>query len=70
MNETVSGLSIYTTSNTIVVENTTDAILVYDAMGRIICSDMAHGAYTEITINRAGVYIVCIGKVSKKIFIQ
>ena len=70
VNETVSGLSIYTTSNTIVVENTTDAILVYDAMGRIICSDMAHGAYTEITINRAGVYIVCIGKVSKKIFIQ
>ena len=51
------------------VENATDDILVYDAMGRIVGRDVARNVFT-ISINNSGVYIVKTGKVVKRVAVE
>ncbi|MBO7476711.1 MAG: leucine-rich repeat protein [Salinivirgaceae bacterium] len=60
-------VNIYAYGNTIVVENATEEIYVYDAMGALV--DRVMGA-TTITVNGTGVYIVKTGNTSKRVFIQ
>ena len=71
-------LQVYAHGNTIVVENAADDIYVYDAMGALVCRDAARhvstatglGARAEIRINTAGIYIVKVGNVAKRVMVN
>ncbi len=70
--ETASNaINIYAHGNTIIVENATEKIRVYDAMGRLVVRrDDVHIVSTEIRVNTAGVYIVKIGNVAKRVMVN
>ena len=68
--EEANDVNIYAYDNTIVVENATDEILVYDAMGRLVCRDAIHRIRAEITINGTGIYIVKTSNVVKRVFVN
>ena len=61
---------IYAVGKTIVVENATNEILVYDAMGKLVCRDVACRVRAEITINTAGVYIVKTGNAVVRVVVE
>ena len=69
-NESATQPMIYTTGKTIVVENATDEIRVYDAMGKLICRDVACRVRAELRVNAAGVYIVKTGNVVMRVVIN
>ena len=52
------------------VENSTDEICVYDAMGKLICRDAIHRVRAELRVNAAGVYIVKTGNVVMRVVIN
>ena len=60
---------IYAVGKTIVVENATNEILVYDAMGRIVGRDVARNVCT-ISINNSGVYVVKVGNTVKRVAVE
>ena len=62
--------TIYAVGKTIVVENATDEICVYDAMGKLICRDAIHRVRAELRVNAAGVYIVKTGNVVMRVMIN
>lgn len=62
-------IHIYSYDNKIVVENATDEIRIYDAMGRIVSRDVASNVST-ITVNTPGIYIVRIGNNAKRVFVN
>ena len=70
-----NAVNIYAHGNTIVVENATEEISVYDAMGRLVCRDAARhvstvaesGIRAEIRVSGAGVYIVKVGAEAKRV---
>ena len=64
-----NAVNIYAHGNTIVVENATDEIHVYDAMGRLVGRDVARNVCT-IRINNSGVYIVKTGGVVKRVVVD
>ena len=63
---TASSVNIYSDGNTIVVENATDEIFVYNAMGTLLARTTA----TEITVNATGVYIVKTGNTTQRVFVK
>ena len=63
-------VNIYAYGNTIVVENATEEIYVYNAMGALICKDVTCRVRAEITINTEGVYIVKTGKTVKRVMVE
>ena len=63
-------VNIYTYDHTIVVENATGEILIYNAMGNLICRDVACRVRAEITVNGTGVYIVKTGGVVKRVMVK
>ena len=65
-----NAINIYAHHNTIVVENATAEIRVYDAMGRMIVRDAINRARTEIRVNGTGLYIVKTGNVAKRVMIS
>ena len=67
--EQFTNINIYVCGKTIIVENATDDIFVYNAMGRLVGRDVARNVST-ITVNDSGVYIVKIGNLAKKIFVE
>ena len=67
--DTASAVNIYVTGNTIVVENATDEIRVYNAMGKLVGRDVARNVCT-IRINNSGVYIVKTGNVVKRVMVK
>ena len=67
--EQLTNINIYTHGKTIVVENATDDIFVYDAMEKLVGRDVARNVST-ITVNDSGIYIVKNGTLSKKIFVE
>ena len=70
---TANAVNIYAYGKTIVIENATDEIRVYDAMGRLVCRDAARHVSTgttTITINGAGVYIVKVCDVVKRVVVD
>jgi hypothetical protein len=69
-NESAIEPTIYAVGKTIVVENATDEIRVYDAMGKLICRDAIHRVRAELRVNAAGVYIVKTGNVIKRVMIN
>ena len=64
-----NALNIYTYGKTIVIENATDEIRVYDAMGRIVGRDIARIVST-IKINNIGIYIVKTGNAVKRVLVN
>ncbi|MBO4603465.1 MAG: hypothetical protein J5651_09930, partial [Salinivirgaceae bacterium] len=73
-----NAVNIYAHRNTIVVENATDEISVYDAMGHLVCRDVARnvstvaksGVRAEIRVNTAGLYIVKTGGTVKRVVVN
>ena len=64
-------VNIYAHHNVIVVENADAEILIYNAMGRlVVCRDAARHVSTEIRMNTAGVYIVKVGNVARRVMIN
>ncbi|MBR5957363.1 MAG: leucine-rich repeat protein [Salinivirgaceae bacterium] len=64
-----NAVNIFAYGNTIVVENATDEIRVYDAMGTLVGRDVARNVCT-IKINNSGVYIVKTGGVVKRVMVE
>ena len=67
--EQFANANIYVCGKTIVVENATEEIRVYDVMGRLVGKDIARNVST-MNVNNSGVYIVKIGELAKKIFVE
>ena len=65
-----NAVTIYAHHNIIVVENATDEISVYDAMGNLICRDAIHRVRMEINVNAPGFYIVKTGSVVKRVMVN
>ncbi|MBR5167448.1 MAG: T9SS type A sorting domain-containing protein [Salinivirgaceae bacterium] len=71
-------VSIYAHHNVIVVENATEEIRVYNAMGRLVCRNAARNVSTvaesgiraEIRVSGAGVYIVKVGAEAKRVMVN
>ena len=63
-------INIYAHGNTIIVENATEEIRVYDAMGRLVCRDARPCISTEIRVSTAGLYIVKVGNVAKRVMVN
>ena len=68
--EQITNINIYTYGKKIIVENATDEIFVYDVMGRLVCRDVACRVRTEIPMEKSGVYIVKVGNLTKKVFVE
>lgn len=67
----IAEINIWAHGNTIVVENATDEIYVYNAMGRLVEKEAANlASTTTITINRPGLYIVKTGNVAKRVMVK
>ena len=64
-----TAVNIYAYGNTIVVENATSEIYVYNAMGTLVCRDVACSV-RQITINGTGVYIVKTGNTVKRVMVN
>ena len=62
-------VNIYAYQNVIVVENANAEIYVYDAMGRLVERNLGNDSCTEIRMNNAGVYIVKVGNVAKRVMV-
>ncbi|MBR3567237.1 MAG: leucine-rich repeat domain-containing protein [Salinivirgaceae bacterium] len=62
-------LSVYAHHNTIIVENATEEIRVYNAMGALVGRDVACRVRAELQVNGAGVYIVKVGNVAKRVMV-
>ena len=67
--DAANAVNIYAYKNTIVVENATDDILVYNTMGALICRDAMHCVRKEIIISTPGVYIVKTGNTAKRVMV-
>ena len=65
-----NAVTIYAHHNIIVVENATDEISVYDAMGRLVCKDATPCVRTELRVASAGVYIVKVGNAAKRVMVE
>ena len=65
-----NAVNIYAYGNTIVVEDATDEISVYDAMGKLVCRDAIHRVRAEINVNGTGVYIVKTGATVKRVVVN
>jgi hypothetical protein len=69
-NESAIEPTIYAVGKTIVVENAESEIFVYDAMGKLICRDAINRVRAELQVNTAGVYIVKVGNVVKRVMVN
>ena len=65
----IAEINIWAYGNTIVVENATEEIFVYNAMGAVVGREFANPAST-ITINRPGLYIVKTGNTAKRVMVK
>ena len=71
-----NAVNIYAYGNTIVVENATEEISVYDAMGRVIARkgrDVARNVSTgttSIPVNAPGIYVVKTGSTVKRVMVN
>ena len=64
-----NAITIYAHGRTIVVENATEEIRVYNAMGALVGRDVARNVST-ITVDKSGVYIVKIGSTVNRVVIN
>ena len=62
-------ISIYAYRNTIVVENATDDIFIYNTMGALVSRINAEAGRTEIRVETTGVYVVKTGNAAKRVMV-
>ena len=67
--EQITNINIYVCGKTIVVENATNEIRVYDVMGRLVGRDVARNV-SIINVEKSGVYVVKTGNLAKKFFVE
>ena len=65
-----NAINIYARGNTIIVENATEVIRIYDAMGRMVGRDATPCVRAEIRVNATGVYLVKVGNVAKRVMVN
>ena len=65
-----NAVSIHAHHNIIVVENATEDIFVYNAMGKLVCRDAVHCIRMEITVTDTGIYIVKTGSIVKRVMVN
>ena len=73
-----TAVNIYAYGRSIVVENATDEISVYNVMGTLVYRDVARNVSTvaesgiraELQVNGTGVYIVRVGNIAKRVVIN
>ena len=65
-----NAVNIYAHHNIIVVENATDEIRVYNAMGKLVCRDAIHRVSTTIPVKTTGIYIVKVGNAVKRVVVN
>ena len=65
-----NAVNIYAYGNKIIVENATDEIIVYNAMGKMVCRDAIHRVCAEITVNGVGIYIVKTDNMVKRVMVK
>ena len=65
-----NAVNIYAHGNTIVVENATEEIRVYNAMGALVGRDAINRLRTEIPVNGTGIYLVKVGNVVKRVMVN
>ena len=65
-----NAVAIYAHHNIIVVENATDEIFVYNAMGTLVCRDVACRVRAEINVSVPGIYIVKVGGMAKRVMVN
>ena len=65
-----NAVNIYAYGKNIVVENATDEIRVYNAMGVLVGADARPCISTEIRVEGTGVYIVKVGNVAKRVIVK
>ena len=65
-----NAVSIHAHHNIIVVENATDEIRVYNAMGKLVGMDASLGGRVELQVTGAGVYIVKTGGIVKRVMVN
>ncbi len=70
VSEVASTLNIYAHGNTIVVENATDEISIYNARGTLVCRNATPCVRTEILITAPGIYIVKVGGTAKRVMVE
>ena len=63
-------VNIYAHGNILVIENATEEICVYNAMGTLVCMDAMPCVRAEVNIPTPGVYIVKTGGVVKRVMIN
>ncbi|MBP5721979.1 MAG: leucine-rich repeat domain-containing protein [Bacteroidales bacterium] len=68
--ERITNINIYTYGKTIIVENATDEIRVYDIMGQLICRDATPCVRAVLRMYGVGVYIVKVGNLAKKVIVE
>ncbi|MBO4603426.1 MAG: hypothetical protein J5651_09735 [Salinivirgaceae bacterium] len=68
--DAASAVNIYASGNTIVVENATEEIRIYDVMGKLVCRDAINRVRTEIPVNTTGLYIVKTGGMVKRVMVN
>ena len=68
--EQITNIHIYTYGKTIIVENATDEILVYDVMGRLVCRDATPCVRAELRMDGAGIYVVKVGNLAKRVIVE
>ena len=71
IDEEAAEINIFAYGNTIVVENATDDIYVYNAMGALVDHVNAEADRTEIIVNgNEGIYIVKTGNTVKRVMVK
>ena len=65
-----TAVNIYAHGNIIVIENATDEISVYNAMGALVCRDATPCVRAEISVTATGIYIVKVGGTAKRVMIN
>ena len=69
VDDEVAVVNIFAYDNTIVVENATSDIYVYDANGRLITIQQSVGQRTEVQITITGVYLVKVANITKRVMV-
>ncbi len=68
--ESAASVHVYANGRAIIIENADAEIFVYDAMGRLIGRDAINRVRTELRVNNAGVYVVKVGNVAKRVVVE
>ena len=65
-----NNINIYTFANTIVVENATEEIGIYNSMGRMVAKATANSSRIEIPMWVQGIYVVRVGSIAKRVAVN